>query len=117
LNTDGDAHDPLGLALSQAGYCVSIVKGILEAPGVIVRDQPAVIVISMMGGADEWSRLRRLTDAPMIAFLHHPTQEQVLEALDGGVDDCQTDAMGIPERVSRVRALMRRSPPSHDRLC
>ncbi len=131
VNTNGDptgtqssARDPLGLALAQAGYHVSIVRGIQAASGFIMRNRPSIIVISdpketqsSMAGSDQWSSLRQLTDAPIIAFLHHPTQEQVLEALDGGVDDCQTDATGIPEQVSRVRALLRRNPPRQDHVC
>ena len=131
VNTNGDptgtqssARDPLGLALAQAGYHVSIVRGIQAAADFIVRNPkgtqgspPVIIVISTRVEAEEWSYLRRLTDAPIIAFLHHPTQEQVLEALDGGVDDCQTDATGIPEQVSRVRALLRRNPPRQDHVC
>ncbi len=112
-----DTHHPLELALVQAGYQVDIATGNNCGYEVMVSRRPSVVIICATVEPGELTHLRQLTDAPIIAFLHHPTQEQVLEALDGGVDDCQTDAIGIPEQVSRVRALLRRAPPHWDHVC
>ena len=79
-----------------------------------------VLLDVVMPGMDGWqtcSRIRDISDVPIIMLTaHEKTEEDIVRALDYGADDYLIKPVRSRELVARVRAVMRRAElPARER--
>lgn len=81
------------------------------------HDWPAELVITdlampNMGGLELCRRLRAVSQVPIIVLSVRGEEKAKVEALDAGADDYVTKPFGMDELLARIRAALRRKPPS-----
>jgi diguanylate cyclase (GGDEF)-like protein len=100
---------------------VTRVSGTDEVLARVLRGRPRLVLVDARGGSS-WERealalcARLKTDSyagvvPLVALV---TEAQAVAALDAGVDEALTTAMGAGEGASRCRAVLRRSDRDTD---
>ena len=77
-------------------------------PDLVITD------LSMPGfdGLELCSRIRQLSEAPILVLSVRNDETTKVKALDLGADDYVEKPFGMAELTARVRALLRRSTPS-----
>ena len=82
------------------------------------KEQPELVILDvMLPGEDGVAILKRLRaderyrDIPVIMATARSTEFDKVQSLDLGADDYITKPFGMMERVSRVKAVLRRSQP------
>ncbi|MEU4240554.1 response regulator transcription factor [Actinoplanes sp. NPDC026619] len=113
---DGTRH--LEAAVAAEGWDAWTVSTGADAVTVAVRFRPHLAVIDMvLPDLDGLQVMRRLrADRPDLPVLFVTTiagVEARVQALTAGGDDCVTRPFFLPELVSRLRALLRRSRPAN----
>ena len=81
------------------------------------HDWPAELVITdlampNMGGLELCRRLRSVSQVPIIVLSVRGEEKTKVEALDAGADDYVTKPFGMNELLARIRAALRRKPPT-----
>ncbi len=69
---------------------------------------PDLVIACGSPTAQQWHALRERTSAPILALLAVPTPSAIVEALDGGADDCQPASLRQSELLMRAKGLLRR---------
>ena len=77
-------------------------------PSLVVTD----LAMPNMGGLELCRRLRAISDVPIIVLSVRGEEKTKVEALDAGADDYVTKPFGMDELLARIRAALRRNPPS-----
>ena len=103
-------------SLSTNGYEVR-VAGDGEFALQTFRDWPAALVITdlampNMGGLELCRRLRAISEVPIIVLSVRGEEKTKVEALDAGADDYVSKPFGMDELLARIRAALRRKPPT-----
>jgi len=103
-------------SLSTNGYDVR-VAGDGEFALQTFRDWPAALVITdlampNMGGLELCRRLRAISEVPIIVLSVRGEEKTKVEALDAGADDYVSKPFGMDELLARIRAALRRKPPT-----
>lgn len=103
-------------SLTSKGYDVRIA-GDGEFALQTFRDWPPSLVITdlampNMGGLELCRRLREMSDVPIIVLSVRGEEKTKVEALDAGADDYVTKPFGMDELLARIRAALRRQPPT-----
>lgn len=103
-------------SLTAKGYEVRIA-GDGEFALQTFHDWPASLVVTdlampNMGGLELCRRLREISDVPIIVLSVRGEEKTKVEALDAGADDYVTKPFGMDELLARIRATLRRQPPS-----
>jgi DNA-binding response OmpR family regulator len=79
--------------------------------------QPDLVVLDLdladTDGLDILATIRALSDVPLIALTTHDAEEERIEALRGGADDCVSKPPLEAELEARIEALLRR-PRQYD---
>jgi DNA-binding response OmpR family regulator len=74
--------------------------------------QPDLVVLDLelpdTEGLDILATIRALSDVPLIALTSHDAEEERIEALRGGADDCVSKPPLEAELEARIEALLRR---------
>jgi len=106
-------------ALSQKGFEVLRADSGQEALKLVFAHKPDLVLLDVvMPKMDGWqtcSRIREITDVPVIMLTgKQKSEEDVVRGLDCGADDYLIKPIGNKELVARVRAVLRRAdlPPS-----
>ena len=77
-------------------------------------DQPALVILDIMmplvDGVTVCERLRKRSQVPILMLSARDGEIDKVRALDKGADDYVTKPFSAAEVVSRIRALLRRSP-------
>lgn len=77
-----------------------------QRPDVVLLD----VVMPKMNGWETCSRIRDISDIPIIMLTaHEKAEEDIVHGLDCGADEYLTKPLGGDELVARVRAVMRRA--------
>jgi DNA-binding response OmpR family regulator len=101
------------LFLSQHGYEVHTALSGLEGLQLAYDLHPDLVVLDiMMPGMDGWvvcSRLRDVSDVPIIMLTAKDGERNVVDGLEAGADDYVVKPFSMAELLARVRALLRRS--------
>ena len=63
-------------------------------------------------GTDVCRELRTWTEAPVIVLSAVGEEREKIAALDAGADDYVTKPFSVEELLARLRAVLRRSPPT-----
>jgi two-component system KDP operon response regulator KdpE len=115
VDDEGQITRVLRRGLESAGYQVRIAndgRSGLEtfrawAPDLLITD------LSMPGfdGLELCSRIRQLSEVPILVLSVNEDEPTKVKALDFGADDFVTKPFGMAELNARVRALLRRTAP------
>lgn len=102
------------LELMHAGYRVRKVDDGLEALDVIEQDPPDLIILDLMlpgmDGIEVAETVRSLgVEVPILMLTARAETEDVVSGFDAGADDYLRKPFEIPELLSRVRALLKRT--------
>lgn len=79
--------------------------------------RPDVILLDLglpdLNGLEFIKRFREWSQTPIIALSEIDREDEKVNALDAGADDCITKPFGVAELLARIRAVLRRSlrPP------
>ena len=103
-------------SLTSKGYDVRIA-GDGEFALQTFHDWPPSLVITdlampNMGGLELCRRLREVSEVPIIVLSVRGEEKTKVEALDAGADDYVTKPFGMDELLARIRAALRRQPPT-----
>lgn len=104
----------VGRTLTQKGYEVLSATSGSDGLRLLFDHRPDMVLLDVvMPGMDGWqtcSRIRDVSDIPVIMLTaHEKTEEDVVRGLDCGADDYVIKPVGSKELVARVRAMMRRA--------
>jgi two-component system, OmpR family, KDP operon response regulator KdpE len=117
LVVDDEAHITLVVrrGLESAGYQVRVAndgRSALESfrswlPDLVITD----LSMPAFDGIDLCSRIRQLSEVPILVLSVRDDEATKVKALDLGADDYVAKPFGMAELTARVRALLRRSAP------
>jgi DNA-binding response OmpR family regulator len=117
IDDDPDMVQLLKQTVRSAGMDVTGALNASDALAKCIRHPPDVLLLDlMMPEVDGWETLKKLrnyTDAPVVVVSAKASKEEIVEGLESGADDYITKPFYPPELISRVKAVMRRSGPSH----
>lgn len=106
-------------SLEMMGYGVQLVA-VSDAVTEAEKARPALILISLLfSGSTGLSLCRRIREnpavqaTPLILVLSDAAEEQRIQALESGADDCIVEPFSPRELVARAQALLRRSVPTN----
>ena len=106
----------LQLTLRSHGYTVLTATTGSAALATAAEGQLDAVILDLglpdMDGQDVLKRLRASTNAPILVLSARHTSDQKVEALDAGADDYVTKPFRLEELLARVRAIVRRAPPT-----
>lgn len=103
-------------SLPARGYEVMTAPGGEEALDEIHKQMPDLIILDLvmanMSGLEVCRRVREFSAVPIIVLSAKEAESDKVAALDLGADDYVTKPFGLDELLARVRAVLRRLPPS-----
>jgi two-component system, OmpR family, KDP operon response regulator KdpE len=79
------------------------------APDLVITD----LAMPNMDGIELCRRLRKMSQVPILVLSVRGEERAKIEALDSGADDYVTKPFSTGELLARIRAALRRSPPSN----
>jgi len=110
--------DALVIYLTQCGYQVSAAVDGRAALQKFFRKAPALIVLDiMMPGLDGWelcSRVREVSDVPVIILTARGQEYDKIKGLKMGADDYLVKPFSLRELEARIEAVLRRVRRSPD---
>src|SRR5215831_5028433 len=117
LVVDDEAHITLVVqrGLESAGYQVRVANDGSSAlqsfrswlPDLVITD----LSMPAFDGLDLCSRIRGLSEVPILVLSVKDDEPTKVKALDLGADDYVSKPFGMAELTARVRALLRRAAP------
>ena len=107
-------RDMLQIALDAAGFKVGLAEDAKQAYPIIIDTPPDLILLDwMMPGTSGIELLRRLRrdeiNVPVIMLTAKVEEASKIAGLDSGADDYIAKPFSLRERVSRVKAILRRT--------
>ena len=117
VDDDRALRDAVGRALRLEGYDVVLAADGPEALGVMSRERADMVVLDVsmpsMSGVEVCRRIRAAGDPASVLMLtaRDGVRERVA-GLDAGADDYLVKPFALDELLARVRAGIRRAPPS-----
>ncbi len=103
----------LRATLSSSGYDVIEAKNGQEAVEMVIREQPALILMDVnmpvMSGLEACSKIRLSFPGPIIMVTVRNSERDKILALDSGADDYVVKPFTIGELLARIRAALRRA--------
>lgn len=123
VSDDGRLDNRLVSELMRAGFAVVRVGVASVTRGALEQERPDLVLLTInragSAGLGLVQELVRASAAPVMVIAAAWTEEEVVQALDLGADDCMTRPISYRLLVARVSARMRRraaeaqpSPPS-----
>jgi len=101
------------LCLARENYEVFTAQNGKEGLQRTYSTQPDLVILDvMMPGMDGWdvlSRLREMSDVPVIMLTAKGREADIVRGLSLGADDYMTKPFGAAELIARVQALLRRN--------
>ncbi len=108
----------LRAALAGHGYQVELAEGGEAALGALAARPPDVLVLDLvMPGMDGFAVLREVrlwSRLPIVVLSARDREGDKVAALDLGADDYLTKPFGMGELLARLRAVLRRLPPTDE---
>ena len=100
--------------LTQKGYEVLNASSGGEGLRLLFAHRPDMVLLDVvmpgMDGCQTCSRIRDISDIPIIMLTgHEKTEDDIVRGLDYGADEYVIKPVGSKELVARVRAVMRRA--------
>jgi two-component system, OmpR family, KDP operon response regulator KdpE len=108
----------LRINLAARRYDVMTAADGTTALTVAARTPPDLVIVDLglpdIDGVTVVERLRGWTSTPIIVLSARDAERAKVDALDAGADDYVTKPFGMDELLARVRAALRRAPPTTD---
>ena len=108
-------RDMLSIALEAAGYDVVQAANAQQAHGLIIDNQPDLVLLDWMmpetSGIELLRRLRRnelTAGIPVIMLTAKSEEDSTITGLDAGADDYLKKPFSPRELISRIKAILRR---------
>ena len=120
VDDEEDICEILKFNLSKEGYDVVTANSAEEALALDAASFNLLLLDVMMGGMSGFELTRRLKSEPetagipVIFITARDTEDDAVEGLDLGADDYISKPFSIREVISRVRAVLRRTPTKAD---
>jgi two-component system KDP operon response regulator KdpE len=106
----------LRTSLSTQGYDVRVANDGETALEIMKDFLPDLVITDLampnMNGIELCRRLREISQVPILVLSVRGEERSKIEALDSGADDYITKPFSTGELLARVRAALRRGPPS-----
>ena len=116
VEDDRTTADLVALYLRHAGFAVRVEHDGDEAARRLATERFGLVVLDvMLPGTDGLSLCRKIRsegDTPIILLTARAQESQRIAGLELGADDYVTKPFSPGELVARVRAVLRRAPPS-----
>jgi len=116
IDDDTSLRRVLEFNLQEEGYEVFAAAGGEEGLFLFDDQQPDLVITDLvmpnMNGIELCRRLREISQVPILVLSVRGEERSKIEALDSGADDYITKPFSTGELLARVRAALRRSPPS-----
>lgn len=116
------ADDPRTLrywrvALSASGFQILVAGTAAEGETLAEGQTPDVILLDLnlsdMDGVDSILNLRKRCDAPIIAICVQGREEDAIQVLEAGADDCLIEPISGRDMTARIRAALRGGTLGH----
>ena len=116
VDDDDGLRELVRIHLEHEGYdVVQASNGLQGVEGVRVHRPDAVVLDVMMpelDGLEACARIREFSPVPIMMLTAKVQSEDVITGLDRGADDYLLKPFNMAELAARIRALLRRVPPS-----
>ncbi len=116
IEDDGDVRWLLHTLLGQEGYVVHEAATGRDGLRTFHEVRPDVVILDIsLPDLDGWevlSRIRDMSDAPVIVLTARSTEAEKVRGFNAGADDFLTKPFGQQELIARLQALRRRSAAS-----
>ncbi|HJY88534.1 MAG TPA: response regulator transcription factor [Candidatus Acidoferrales bacterium] len=118
VDDDAQIRRTLRATLVPQGYGVSDARSGEEALEKLRDEKTDVVLLDLnmpgMGGLATCREIRRHSDVAIIVVTVRDSETDKVQVLDAGADDYVTKPFSTPELLARIRAALRRLPPSPD---
>jgi two-component system, OmpR family, phosphate regulon response regulator PhoB len=109
-------RDMISTALDVAGYSCLQAENAQQAHGIIIDEQPDLVLLDwMMPGTSGVELIRRLqrdeltNTVPVILLTAKATEDNMVQGLESGADDYITKPFSPRALIARINAVLRRS--------
>src|SRR5580704_14009349 len=106
----------LRTSLDAQGYDIRVANDGESALEIMKDFTPDLVITDLamprMNGIELCRRLREISQVPILVLSVRGEERSKIEALDSGADDYITKPFSTGELLARVRAALRRSPPT-----
>lgn len=107
----------LRTSLNAQGYEIRVANDGETALEIVKDFAPDLVITDLampnMNGIELCRRLRKMSQVPILVLSVRGEERSKIEALDSGADDYVTKPFSTAELLARIRAALRRSPPSN----
>ncbi|HEY7017549.1 MAG TPA: response regulator transcription factor [Gaiellaceae bacterium] len=114
VDDDADIRVLLERLFGRAGHKVCSAANGLDALRALYEHQPDLVVLDVsMPGMDGWetlTRIRELTDIPVVMLTARGAELEKVRGLRAGADDYVTKPFGRQELLARLETVLRRAP-------
>ena len=108
--------DALVVGLEREGFDVTVARDGVEALRHFAADEPDLVLLDVMlprmSGLDVCRAIRARSKVPIIMVTAKSTEIDTVVGLEVGADDYVAKPYRLRELVSRMRAVLRRTPPT-----
>ena len=119
VDDDPEVLGTVWRALRREDHDVTLAESVKDARSHIIENRPDLVVLDIMmpeqDGLTFCREIRtdkRLSALPILFLSARYRSDDIVEGLDAGGDDYLTKPFELKELSARVRALLRRSPPT-----
>ena len=109
----------LRTSLNAQGYEIRVANDGETALEIVKDFAPDLVITDLampnMNGIELCRQLRKISQVPILVLSVRGEERSKIEALDSGADDYVTKPFSTGELLARIRAALRRSPPSYQR--
>ncbi|HLN06524.1 MAG TPA: response regulator, partial [Acidimicrobiales bacterium] len=109
--------DALTVNLEREGFSVTVARDGVEALERFEADRPDLVLLDVMlprlSGIDVCRAIRANSTVPIIMVTAKSTELDTVVGLEVGADDYVAKPYRVHELVSRMRAVLRRTPGAH----
>jgi two-component system, OmpR family, KDP operon response regulator KdpE len=106
----------LRTSLNAQGYEIRVANDGESALEIVKDFAPDLVITDLamphMNGIELCRQLRKTSQVPILVLSVRGEERSKIEALDSGADDYVTKPFSTGELLARIRAALRRSPPS-----
>src|ERR1035441_10492195 len=110
--------DALVIGLAREGFDVTVARDGNEALRLFALVEPDLVLLDLMlprlSGIDVCRSIRARSTVPIIMVTAKGTEIDTVVGLEVGADDYVSKPYRLRELVARMRAVLRRTPPSDD---
>jgi len=106
--------EQIGVALEERGYRLNKASSLRETVQNLLRYSPALVLVesgmlsTQLNGWETCRRIREVSEVPIIVITDGTNEEDPLNCLRMGADDCLAQPLIPEELVARMEALLRR---------